>query len=325
MVMGKHMEEALKKIAKKYGDHAVMRLGDEPDTKIEVIQTGSIALDRALGIGGIPRGRITEIYGSESAGKTTLALHIIANAQKQSGEAAFIDVEHALDPAYSRELGVDTKNLLISQPSSGEEALNITEELVKSGELAVVVIDSVAALTPQAEIEGGMGDSHMGLQARLMSQAMRKLTSNVSNSNCAVIFINQLRMKIGQIFGNPETQPGGRALKFYSSVRLDIRRLGHLKDGDVVIGSKTKVKVVKNKLAPPFKQAEFELIHGYGISRESELIDMGLKNGILSLRGSWYSMGDQRIGQGREKVRKFLINKPEIADKLEEKIRKGKQ
>jgi len=319
-------EKALKatfhQIQKQFGQGAIMRLGENTHMKVEIIPTGSIALDAALGIGGIPRGRVTEIYGAEASGKTTLALHILASAQKSGGEVAFIDAEHALDPVYAEKLGVNIDALLVSQPSNGEQALEITEMLVRSNAIDVIVIDSVAALVPRAEIEGEMGDSHMGLQARLMSQALRKLTGFVSQSKCAVVFINQIRMKIGVMFGNPETTTGGRALKFYSSVRLDVRRIASIKEGDQIIGSRTKIKVVKNKLAPPFRNIECDILHGFGISREGELIDLGLDNGLVTRRGTWYSMEDKQLGQGREKSRQFLVNNPETADVLEAEIRK---
>ncbi|MBD3276956.1 MAG: recombinase RecA [Candidatus Aegiribacteria sp.] len=317
----KALQAAFHQIQKQFGQGAVMRMGENTHMKVDVIPTGSISLDSALGIGGIPRGRVTEIYGAEASGKTTLALHIIANAQKLGGEVAFIDAEHALDPVYSENLGVNIDDLLVSQPSNGEQALEITEMLVRSNAVDVIVIDSVAALVPRAEIEGEMGDSHVGLQARLMSQALRKLTGVVSQSKCAVVFINQIRMKIGVMFGNPETTTGGRALKFYSSVRLDIRRVASLKDGSDIIGSRTRVKVVKNKLAPPFRKVEFDILHGFGISREGELIDLGLENDLVTRRGTWYSMGDTQLGQGREKSRTFLAENPELADQLEAEIR----
>ncbi len=317
----KALKAAFHQIQKQFGQGAVMRLGENIHMKVDVIPTGSLALDSALGIGGIPRGRVTEIYGAEASGKTTLALHIIANAQKLGGEVAFIDAEHALDPTYSANLGVNIDDLLVSQPSNGEQALEITEMLVRSNAVDVIVIDSVAALVPRAEIEGEMGDSHVGLQARLMSQALRKLTGVVSQSKCAVIFINQIRMKIGVMFGNPETTTGGRALKFYSSVRLDVRRVASLKDGEEVIGSRTRIKVVKNKLAPPFRNAECDILHGFGISRESELIDMGLENDLVVRRGTWYSIGDTQLGQGKEKSRVFLVENPELADGLEAELR----
>ena len=299
-----------------------MRLGDGgPSRDIEAISTGSIGLDVALGIGGLPKGRVVEIYGPESSGKTTLTLQVVAEAQKTGGTAAFVDAEHALDPSYAEKLGVNVDELLVSQPDTGEQALEITDMLVRSGAVDVIVVDSVAALTPKAEIEGEMGDSHMGLQARLMSQALRKLTGNIKRSNAMVIFINQIRMKIGVMFGSPETTTGGNALKFYSSVRLDIRRIGAIKKGDEVIGNQTRVKVVKNKVAPPFKQAEFEILYGFGISREGEIIDHGVDQGIVDKAGSWYSYGQDRIGQGKENVRAYLQSNPEIADEIEAKIR----
>lgn len=318
----KALKAAFHQIQKQFGQGAVMRLGENTHMKVDVIPTGSLALDAALGIGGIPRGRVTEIYGAEASGKTTLALHIIANAQKLGGEVAFIDAEHALDPVYSERLGVNIDDLLVSQPSNGEQALEITEMLVRSNAVDVIVIDSVAALVPRAEIEGEMGDSHVGLQARLMSQALRKLTGVVSQSKCAVIFINQIRMKIGVMFGNPETTTGGRALKFYSSVRIDVRRIASLKEGEEVIGSRTRMKVVKNKLAPPFRNAECDILHGYGISMEGELIDLGLENDLVTRRGTWYSMGDIQLGQGKEKSRQYLVENPELAAKLEAELRK---
>lgn len=317
----KALKAAFHQIQKQFGQGAVMRMGESTHMKVDVIPTGSITLDAALGIGGIPRGRVTEIYGAEASGKTTLALHIIANAQKLGGEVAFIDAEHALDPIYSERLGVNIDDLLVSQPSNGEQALEITEMLVRSNAVDVIVIDSVAALVPRAEIEGEMGDSHVGLQARLMSQALRKLTGVVSQSNCAVVFINQIRMKIGVMFGNPETTTGGRALKFYSSLRLDVRRIASLKDGDEVVGSRTRIKVVKNKLAPPFRKAECDILHGFGISREGELLDLGLDNGLITRRGTWYSMGDTQLGQGREKTRQFLVDNIELAAQLEQQLR----
>jgi recombination protein RecA len=317
----KALKAAFHQIQKQFGQGAVMRLGENVHMKVDVIPTGSIALDAALGIGGIPRGRVTEIYGAEASGKTTLALHIIASAQKLGGEVAFIDAEHALDPVYAENLGVNIDDLLVSQPSNGEQALEITEMLVRSNAVDVIVIDSVAALVPRAEIEGEMGDSHVGLQARLMSQALRKLTGVVSQSKCAVVFINQIRMKIGVMFGNPETTTGGRALKFYSSVRLDVRRVASLKDGEEIIGSRTRIKVVKNKLAPPFRKAECDILHGFGISRESELIDLGLENDLVTRRGTWYSMDDIQLGQGKEKSRIFLVENPDLADKLEKELR----
>ena len=327
--MAKQTEEQQKALAavlaqldKAFGKGTVMRLGDQTAAlDIQAISTGSLGLDIALGIGGLPRGRIVEIYGPESSGKTTLTLQVIAEAQKAGGTTAFIDAEHALDPIYARKLGVDTDNLYITQPDTGEQALEITDALVRSGAFDVVVVDSVAALTPKAEIEGDMGDSHVGLQARLMSQALRKLTANIKRTNTLVIFINQIRMKIGVMFGSPETTTGGNALKFYASVRLDIRRIGSLKDGDEVIGNQTRVKVVKNKVAPPFKQAEFEILYGEGISRLGEIIDLGVAIDVIQKSGAWYSYGGEKIGQGKEKVRAFLKEKPELATEIEAKIR----
>jgi len=318
----KALAQALGQIEKQFGKGSVMRMGDGtsiPD--IEAISTGSIGLDVALGIGGLPKGRVVEIYGPESSGKTTLTLQVVAEAQKVGGTAAFIDAEHALDPSYAEKLGVNVDELLVSQPDTGEQALEITDMLVRSGAVDIIVIDSVAALTPKAEIEGEMGDSHMGLQARLMSQALRKLTANIKRSNVMVIFINQIRMKIGVMFGSPETTTGGNALKFYSSVRLDIRRIGAIKKGDEIVGNQTRVKVVKNKVSPPFKQAEFEILYGHGISRLGELIDLGVQHDIVNKAGSWYSYGDDRIGQGKENVREFLKEHPEMADEIERKIR----
>ena len=318
----KALAAALGQIEKQFGKGSVMRLGDSSAAKdIEAVSTGSIGLDVALGIGGLPRGRVVEIYGPESSGKTTLTLQVISEAQKLGGTAAFVDAEHALDPAYAEKLGVNVDELLVSQPDTGEQALEITDMLVRSGAIDVVVVDSVAALTPKAEIEGEMGDSHMGLQARLMSQALRKLTGNINRSNTMVIFINQIRMKIGVMFGSPETTTGGNALKFYSSVRLDIRRIGAIKKGDEVIGNQTRVKVVKNKVSPPFKQAEFEILYGHGISREGEIIDLGSQHGIVDKAGSWYSYGDDRIGQGKENVREYLKQNPAVASEIEAKIR----
>ncbi|MDH3988574.1 MAG: recombinase RecA [Gammaproteobacteria bacterium] len=318
----KALAAALGQIEKQFGKGSVMRLGDGGVIKdMESISTGSIGLDTALGIRGLPKGRVIEIYGPESSGKTTLTLQVVAEAQKLGGTAAFVDAEHALDPAYAEKLGVNVDELLVSQPDTGEQALEITDMLVRSGAIDVVVIDSVAALTPKAEIEGEMGDSHMGLQARLMSQALRKLTGNIKRSNTMVIFINQIRMKIGVMFGSPETTTGGNALKFYSSVRLDIRRIGAIKKGDEVIGNQTRVKVVKNKVSPPFKQAEFEILYGEGISREGEIIDHGVDQGIIDKAGSWYSYGSDRIGQGKENVRIYLKSNPEIAADIEAKIR----
>ena len=318
----KALAQALGQIEKQFGKGSVMRMGDSPASRdIEAISTGSIGLDVALGIGGLPKGRVVEIYGPESSGKTTLTLQVIAESQKLGGTAAFVDAEHALDPGYAEKLGVNVDELLVSQPDTGEQALEITDMLVRSGAVDIVVIDSVAALTPKAEIEGEMGDSHMGLQARLMSQALRKLTANIQRSNTMVVFINQIRMKIGVMFGSPETTTGGNALKFYSSVRLDIRRIGAIKKGDEVIGNQTRVKVVKNKVSPPFKQAEFEILYGHGISRMGEIIDLGVQHGIVDKAGSWYSYGDDRIGQGKENVREFLKNHPEMAEEIEGRIR----
>ena len=318
----KALAQALGQIEKQFGKGSVMRLGDSPSARdMDVISTGSIGLDVALGIGGLPKGRVVEIYGPESSGKTTLTLQVIAEAQKLGGTAAFIDAEHALDPSYAEKLGVNVDELLVSQPDTGEQALEITDMLVRSGALDIIVIDSVAALTPKAEIEGEMGESHMGLQARLMSQALRKLAGNIKRSNVMVVFINQIRMRIGVIVGNPETTTGGNALKFYASVRLDIRRIGSIKKGDEVIGNQTRVKVVKNKVAPPFKQAEFEIFYGYGICRLGEIIDLGVQHNIVDKAGSWYSYGDDRIGQGKENVREFLKANPAMADEIEGKIR----
>jgi recombination protein RecA len=318
----KALAQALGQIEKQFGKGSVMRMGDSPSARdMDVISTGSIGLDVALGIGGLPKGRVVEIYGPESSGKTTLTLQVIAEAQKLGGTAAFIDAEHALDPSYAEKLGVNVDELLVSQPDTGEQALEITDMLVRSGAIDIIVIDSVAALTPKAEIEGEMGDSHMGLQARLMSQALRKLAGNIKRSNVMVVFINQIRMKIGVMFGSPETTTGGNALKFYASVRLDIRRIGAIKKGDEVIGNQTRVKVVKNKVAPPFKQAEFEILYGYGISRLGEIIDLGVQHDIVDKAGSWYSYGDDRIGQGKENVREFLKANPAMAEEIEGKIR----
>jgi recombination protein RecA len=318
----KALAQALGQIEKQFGKGSVMRMGDGTSIRdIEAISTGSIGLDVALGIGGLPKGRVVEIYGPESSGKTTLTLQVVAEAQKVGGTAAFIDAEHALDPSYAEKLGVNVDELLVSQPDTGEQALEITDMLVRSGAVDIIIIDSVAALTPKAEIEGEMGDSHMGLQARLMSQALRKLTGNIKRSNVMVIFINQIRMKIGVMFGSPETTTGGNALKFYSSVRLDIRRIGAIKKGDEVIGNQTRVKVVKNKVSPPFKQAEFEILYGHGISRLGELIDLGVQHDIVDKAGSWYSYGDDRIGQGKDNAREFLKAHPEMADEIEKRIR----
>ncbi len=322
MDKNKALDSALSQIERSFGKGSIMKLGQKGAiADIEAVSTGSIGLDIALGIGGLPKGRIIEIYGPESSGKTTLTLHVIAEMQKQGGVCAFVDAEHALDPAYAKNLGVDLDELLISQPDAGEQALEITETLVRSGAVSLVVVDSVAALTPKSELEGDMGDYQMGSQARLMSQAMRKLTSAISRSNCMVIFINQIRMKIGVMFGSPETTTGGNALKFYSSVRLDIRRIGSLKDRDDVVGNSTRVKVVKNKVAPPFKQVEFDIMFGEGISKTGELLDMGVKLGIVGKAGSWFSYGDERIGQGRENSKTFLKEHPDIAYEIEDKIR----
>ena len=313
---------ALQQIERQFGKGAIMRLGDGSAlSDIGVVSTGSITLDLALGIGGLPRGRVVEIYGPESSGKTTMTLHAIAECQKIGGTAAFVDAEHALDPGYAEKLGVNVEDLLVSQPDTGEQALEITDMLVRSGAVDMVVIDSVAALTPKAEIEGDMGDSHVGLQARLMSQALRKLTGNIKRSNCMVVFINQIRMKIGVMFGSPETTSGGNALKFYASVRLDIRRIGAIKRGDEVVGNQTRVKVVKNKVAPPFKQAEFEILYGEGVSREGELIELGVKHGFVDKAGAWYSYQGDRIGQGKDKVRQFLKENPDIANAIDKQVR----
>ena len=317
----KALEAALAQIEKVHGKGSVMRLGEDTRLPIDVVPTGSVALDVALGIGGLPRGRIVEIYGPESSGKTTVALHAIANAQAEGGICAFIDAEHALDPDYASKLGVNTDELLVSQPDNGEQALEIADTLVRSGALALIVIDSVAALTPRAEIEGEMGDSHVGLQARLMSQALRKMTGALKSANTTAIFINQLREKIGVMFGSPETTTGGRALKFYSSVRLDVRRIETLKDGSEMVGNRTRVKVVKNKVAPPFKQAEFDIIYGEGISREGSLIDMGVANGIIRKAGAWFTYESDQLGQGKENARNFLKNNPKIAEEIDRRIR----
>jgi len=317
----KAIDLALSQIEKQFGKGSIMRLGnDEPLPDIASIPTGSLSLDMALGVGGVPRGRVIEIFGPESSGKTTLALHIVSEAQKLGGIAAFIDAEHALDIGYARKLGVKTDDLLVSQPDTGEQALDITEMLVRSGAIDVLVIDSVAALVPKAEIEGDMGDSHMGLQARLMSQALRKLTAVISKSNCCVIFINQIRMKIGVMFGNPETTTGGNALKFYASVRMDIRKIASLKQGNDVIGSRTRVKVVKNKVAPPFKEVEFDILYGEGISREGDLLDLAVEKGFIEKSGAWFSYGKERIGQGRENSRLFLKDHPEIAGEIQSQL-----
>ncbi len=318
----KALEMALRQIEKEHGKGAVMRLGEAPPITVEAISTGSLALDHALGVGGVPRGRIVEIYGPESSGKTTLAIHILAEAQKQGGVCAFIDAEHAFDPSYAEKLGVDTDNLLISQPDTGEQALEICDTLVRSGALDVVVIDSVAALVPQAELEGEMGDSHVGLQARLMSQALRKLAGTVNRTRTVLIFINQIREKIGVMFGSPETTTGGRALKFYASVRMDIRRIGSVKEGNEVVGNRTKVKVVKNKVAPPFREAEFDIIYGEGISSLNELVDLGVTHQLLDKSGSWYAYGDERIGQGKEAVRQWLLDNPEKREEIAYELRR---
>ncbi len=312
---------ALSQIEKQFGKGSVMKMGDQPVAKVPTVSTGSLGLDIALGAGGLPYGRIVEIYGPESSGKTTLTLSAIAEAQRQGKTCAFIDAEHALDPVYAEKLGVNIDDLLVSQPDTGEQALEICDMLVRSGAVELVVIDSVAALVPKAEIEGEMGDSHMGLAARLMSQALRKLTGNIKRANCCVIFINQIRMKIGVMFGSPETTTGGNALKFYSSVRLDIRRIGAIKKGDEVVGNETRVKVVKNKIAPPFKQAEFDILYGEGISRHGEIIDLGVKEGLIDKAGAWYSYGDERIGQGKDNVRTYLKEHPEMSDEIEGLIR----
>ena len=318
----KALAAALGQIEKQFGKGSVMRLGDASAVRdIDVVSTGSLGLDVALGIGGLPRGRVVEVYGPESSGKTTLALQVVAEAQNLGGTAAFVDAEHALDPPYAGKLGVNVDDLLVSQPDTGEQALEITDMLVRSGAVDVIVIDSVAALTPKAEIEGDMGDSHVGLQARLMSQALRKLTANIKRTNVLVIFINQIRMKIGVMFGSPETTTGGNALKFYASVRLDIRRIGAIKKGEEVTGNQTRVKVVKNKVAPPFRKAEFEIMYGTGISREGEIIDMGVEQGLVDKSGSWYSYNGDRIGQGKENVRQYLIDHPDTADEIDQKIR----
>jgi len=318
----KALVAALGQIERQFGKGAVMRLGDSTAARdIEVVSTGSLALDVALGIGGLPKGRVVEIYGPESSGKTTLTLQAIAECQKAGGTAAFVDAEHALDPTYAEKIGVNVEDLLVSQPDTGEQALEITDMLVRSGAVDIVVVDSVAALTPRAEIEGDMGDSHMGLQARLMSQALRKLTGNIKRSNTMVIFINQIRMKIGVMFGSPETTTGGNALKFYASVRLDIRRIGAIKKGDEILGNETRVKVVKNKLAPPFKKAEFEILYGEGISRLGELIDMGVEYDMVNKAGSWYSYNDERIGQGKENARAYLLENPEMANEIDQRLR----
>ena len=319
----KALATALSQLDKTFGKGTVMRLGDRPEMNVEAIPTGSLALDAALGIGGVPKGRIIEIYGPESSGKTTLALHILAEAQKRGGEVAFVDAEHALDPVYAAALGVDIDNLLVSQPDTGEQALEITDALVRSGAVDAVVVDSVAALVPKQEIEGEMGDTFVGLQARLMSQALRKLAGTINKTNCVVIFINQLRMKIGVMYGNPETTTGGNALKFYASVRLDVRRIEAIKEGGNVIGNKTRVKVVKNKVAPPFKEAVFDIMYGQGISKWSELIDLAVQMDIIQKSGSWFSMGDDRIGQGKDSVKTYLQERPELAEQVEAQVREN--
>jgi len=319
----KALELAISQIDKQYGKGSIMKLGDEGGVvKVTSISTGSLGLDYALGVGGVPRGRVIEVFGPDASGKTTLVLHIIAEAQKVGGVADFIDAEHALDPIYSKKIGVDTDNLLVSQPDNGEQALEIANTLISSGALAIVVIDSVAALVPRAEIEGEMGDSHMGLQARLMSQALRKLTGTVSKSNTCVIFTNQIREKIGVMFGNPETTPGGRALKFYATVRMDIRRIASIKEGSAIVGNRTRVKVVKNKVAPPFRDCEFDMMFGYGISREGEVLDLAVENKIVNRTGTWFSFGEERLGQGRENVKKFLAENKDIFDEIEREVKK---
>ena len=317
----KALQTALAQIEKNFGKGTVMRLGERPEMNVDAIPTGSLALDAALGIGGVPKGRIIEIYGPESSGKTTLALHILAEAQKMGGEVAFVDAEHALDPVYAAALGVDTDNMLVSQPDTGEQALEITDALVRSGAVDAIVVDSVAALVPKQEIEGEMGDAFVGLQARLMSQALRKLAGTISKTNCVVIFINQLRMKIGVMYGNPETTTGGNALKFYSSVRLDVRRIESIKDGGNVVGNKTRVKVVKNKVAPPFREAIFDIMYGQGISKWGELVDLAVQMEIVQKSGSWFSMGDERIGQGKDSVKAYLQANPDIAEQVEAQVR----
>ena len=319
----KALETAISQIEENFGKGTVMRLGDRPEMNVEAIPTGSLALDAALGIGGVPKGRIIEIYGPESSGKTTLALHIVAQAQKRGGEVAFVDAEHALDPDYAARIGVDIDSMLVSQPDTGEQALEITDALVRSGAIDVVVVDSVAALTPRAEIEGEMGDTFVGLQARLMSQALRKLAGNISKTNCVVIFINQLRMKIGVMYGNPETTTGGNALKFYASVRIDIRRTEAIKNGSEIIGNRTRAKIVKNKVAPPFKEAYFDIMYGEGISKWGELVDLAVQLDIIQKSGSWFSMGDERIGQGRDSVKTYLQEHPDIADSVEQQVREN--
>ncbi|MGA7297284.1 MAG: recombinase RecA [Rhodanobacteraceae bacterium] len=316
------LSSALSQIEKQFGKGAVMRMGDHTEVAVDTISTGSLGLDIALGVGGLPRGRVVEIYGPESSGKTTMTLQVIADCQRKGGTAAFIDAEHALDPGYAAKLGVNVDDLLVSQPDTGEQALEIADMLVRSNAVDMVVVDSVAALTPKAEIEGEMGDSHVGLQARLMSQALRKLTSNIKKSGCMVIFINQIRMKIGVMFGSPETTTGGNALKFYASVRLDIRRIGAVKKGDEVIGNQTRVKVVKNKVAPPFRKAEFEILYGEGTSREGEIIEMGVEQNLIDKAGAWYSYNGERIGQGKENIRQYLKDNPDVANEIDQELRK---
>ena len=319
----KALETAISQIEKNFGKGTVMRLGDRPEMNVEAIPTGSLALDAALGIGGVPKGRIIEIYGPESSGKTTLALHIVAQAQKRGGEVAFVDAEHALDPDYAARIGVDIDSMLVSQPDTGEQALEITDALVRSGAVDVVVVDSVAALTPRAEIEGEMGDTFVGLQARLMSQALRKLAGNISKTNCVVIFINQLRMKIGVMYGNPETTTGGNALKFYASVRIDIRRTEAIKNGTEIVGNRTRAKIVKNKVAPPFKEAIFDIMYGEGISKWGELVDLAVQLDLINKSGSWFSIGDERIGQGRDNAKLYLQEHPDVADRIEQEVREN--
>jgi recombination protein RecA len=319
----KALQLTIDKLEKSYGKGSIMKLGDRAVEELEVISTGSLGLDVALGVGGLPRGRVIEIYGPESSGKTTIALHAIAEAQKVGGTAAFIDAEHAFDQFYAKKLGVDVQNLLISQPDNGEQALEIAENLIRSGAIDIIVIDSVAALTPKAEIEGEMGDSKMGLQARLMSQALRKLTGTINKTGCCCIFINQLREKIGVMFGNPETTTGGNALKFYASVRLDIRRIGQIKDGDEVVGNRTRVKVVKNKVAPPFRLAEFDIMYGLGVSKVGEIVDLGVEHNIVKKSGSWFSYGETKLGQGRDAVKQLFLDNPEMCDEIEGKIREA--
>ena len=319
----KALDTALQQIEKNFGKGAVMRLGDRPEMVVDAIPTGSLALDAALGVGGVPKGRIIEIYGPESSGKTTLALHIVAQAQKRGGEVAFVDAEHALDPDYAAAIGVDIDSMLVSQPDTGEQALEITDALVRSGAVDVVVVDSVAALTPRAEIEGEMGDTFVGLQARLMSQALRKLAGNIAKTNCIVIFINQLRMKIGVMYGNPETTTGGNALKFYASIRIDIRRIEAIKNGTEIVGNRTRAKIVKNKVAPPFKEAVFDIMYGEGISKWGELVDIAAQLDIIQKSGSWFSIGEERIGQGRDNAKKYLMENPDVAERIEREVREN--